>query len=97
MKDVVVDVHVLVDVAVDQFCRIRFRSSPLKGPAIGKSPALPEDRYCCSHKAFGYERGSLEKLGAPGVYGSGYGIRSRVIAPLGMHEIIAACLAVGVR
>jgi len=31
-KDVVVDVHVLVDVYVDGFWRIRLRSGPFEGP-----------------------------------------------------------------
>ena len=41
-KDVVVDVHVLVD--VDGFGRIRLRSGHFEGLAPGKSLALP-DRY----------------------------------------------------
>jgi len=43
--NVYVDVHVLVDVAVDGLWRIRLRSSPFEGPATAKSPAVPEDTY----------------------------------------------------
>jgi len=46
-KDVVVDVHVVVD--VDGFGRIRLRSGPFEGPAPGKSPVLPKDRYSYSN------------------------------------------------
>jgi hypothetical protein len=43
---VVVDVHVVVDVDVDGFWRIRLQSGLFIEPATGKSPALPED-HCC--------------------------------------------------
>ncbi len=40
-KTVIVEVHVLVDVAVDG--RMWLRSGPFEGPTTKKPPALPED------------------------------------------------------
>jgi hypothetical protein len=44
---VVVDVHVLVDVTIDGFWKMRLQSSPFEGPATIKPPALPADTYVC--------------------------------------------------
>jgi hypothetical protein len=44
-KTVIVDVHVLVDVAVDGFWSMWLRSGPFEESAPGKPPALPEDTY----------------------------------------------------